>query len=78
MGDQLAGVTGALVAAGAAPRTAAALAIFYAGRAADLARRGRSLSPQDVSETLHRAFRSPGARSSRFAPFICFDQPARW
>ena len=79
MGDQLAGVIGALLAAGAAPREAAALGLFYAGRAADLARKGRSLSPQDVSEVLPRAFRSPGRRRPlRDLPFILFDQPARW
>jgi hydroxyethylthiazole kinase-like uncharacterized protein yjeF len=79
MGDQLSGVVGALLAAGAEARVAAALALFYAGRAADLARRGRSLSAQDVSATLPRAFRSPGARvSSTGLPFIIFDQPRRW
>lgn len=79
MGDHLAGVVGAFLAAGAPAREAAALGLFYAGRAADLARRGRSLSPQHVSQALHRAFRSPGARTSALElPFISFDQPARW
>ena len=79
MGDQLSGVIGAFLAAGADARVAAALALFYAGRAADLARRGRSLSAQDVSATLPRAFRSPGARvSGTGLPFIIFDQPRRW
>ena len=79
MGDQLSGVIGAFLAAGADARVAAALGLFYAGRAADLARRGRSLSPQDVSAMLPRAFRSPGARvSSLGLPFILFDQPRRW
>ncbi|MEX2281893.1 MAG: NAD(P)H-hydrate dehydratase [Gemmatimonadota bacterium] len=79
MGDQLAGMIGAFLAAGAPPRAAAALALFYGGRAADLARCGRSLSPQDVTATLHRAFRFPGARRSKLGlPFITFDQPPRW
>ncbi len=72
-------MVGAFLAAGLPAREAAALGLFYAGRAADLARRGRSLSPADVSENLHRAFRSPGARACRLGlPFILFDQPARW
>jgi NAD(P)H-hydrate epimerase len=79
MGDQLAGVIGAFLAAGVDPREAAALGLFYAGRAADLASRGRSLSPRDVTARLHRAFRSPGARASSLQlPFVIFDQPARW
>ena len=38
MGDQLAGVIGALLAAGNDARTSAALGLFYSGRAADLGR----------------------------------------
>ena len=79
MGDQLSGMIGAFLAAGTEARVAAALALFYAGRAADLARLGRSLSPQDVSAMLPRAFRSPGARSTNLGlPLIIFDQPRRW
>jgi ADP-dependent NAD(P)H-hydrate dehydratase / NAD(P)H-hydrate epimerase len=79
MGDQLSGIIGALLAARAAPRAAAALALFFGGRAADLARRGRSLTPDDVSDHLYRAFRSPGLRQSTLAlPFITFDQAPRW
>jgi ADP-dependent NAD(P)H-hydrate dehydratase / NAD(P)H-hydrate epimerase len=78
-GDQLAGTIGAFLAAGVTPRDAAALGVFYGGRAADLAGRGSSLSPQDVSAQLRRAFRYPGARTSSVAlPIILFDQPARW
>jgi NAD(P)H-hydrate epimerase len=77
MGDQLAGVIAGFMAAGAAPRTAAAIALFYAGRAAVLARRGRSLSPLQVNDMLARAFRDPGrAHSTLRLPFITFDQPA--
>lgn len=79
MGDHLAGVAGAFLAAGAPPRVAAGLALQYSGRAAQLARRGRSLSPRDVTAALPRAF----ARSAAYLPpvafpFIVFDQPAPW
>jgi len=78
MGDQLAGVVGALLAAGHDARTGAALGLFYSGRAADLAARGRSLSPLDASDHLHRAFAAPGARRPPLGlPFITFDQPPR-
>ena len=78
MGDQLAGVIGAMLAAGLAARDAAAVGLFYSARAADLADLGRSLSPADVSATLHFAFRSPGAdRSPLGLPFVTFDQPPR-
>jgi NAD(P)H-hydrate epimerase len=78
MGDQLAGVSAAFLAAGADARTAAGLALYYAGRAADLAGRGRALSPRDVSDHLDRALADPGAAASSLAlPFVTFDQPAR-
>ncbi len=78
MGDQLAGTIVALLAAGADARTAAALGLFYAGRAADLARRGRSLSPRHVSAQLHEAYARPGAARPPFGfPFVTFDQPPR-
>lgn len=79
MGDHLAGVAGAFLAAGADPRTAAGLALHYSGRAATLAKRGRSLGPEDAIEMLPRAFASPGRLRPPVAfPFITFDQPARW
>jgi NAD(P)H-hydrate epimerase len=79
MGDQLAGVIAAFLAAGVEPRTAAGLGLFYAGRAADLAARGRSLGPRDISEELDRAFSDPGPTVAPLGlPFITFDQPARW
>ncbi len=79
MGDQLAGAAVAFLAAGATPRDAAGLGLFYCARAADLAGRGRSLVPGDVSEHLDRAFADPGPLEPplRF-PFITFDQPPRW
>ena len=78
MGDQLAGTIVALLAAGADARSAAALGLFYAGRAADLAGRGRSLSPRHVSALLHEAYDHPGATSPPFGfAFVTFDQPPR-
>jgi NAD(P)H-hydrate epimerase len=41
MGDVLSGIAGAFLAVGAAPREAAALALFHAGGAAEIAGRGR-------------------------------------
>ena len=79
MGDHLAGVAGAFLATGLDPRTAAGLALHYSGRAADLARQGRSLSPDDAIGMLPRAFAKPGRLRAPVAfPFITFDQPARW
>lgn len=79
MGDQLAGAIGAFLAAGAVPRVAAALGLFYGARAATLAGRGRSLSPLDVADHLDPAFADPGpAESSLGLPFVIFDQPPRW
>jgi len=79
MGDHLAGVAAAFLAAGVDARTAAGLALHYSGRAATLAKRGRSLGPEDAIEMLPRAFASPGRMRPPVAlPFITFDQPARW
>ena len=78
MGDQLAGAVGAFTAAGAPLRDAAGLALFFGGRAADLADRGVSLSPDDVSDLLPNALRNPGRRMPPFGfGFIQFDQPPR-
>jgi len=79
MGDQLAGVTGAMLAAGCSARDGAAVALYFAGRAADIAALGRSLSPADVSHAMSTAFTWPGARTSTLRlPFVTFDQPPRW
>lgn len=78
MGDQLAGVAGAMLAAGLEPRIAAGVALFYSGRAGDIANLGRSLTPNDVTDHLARAFAQPGpAISSLGHPFITFDQSPR-
>jgi hydroxyethylthiazole kinase-like uncharacterized protein yjeF len=79
MGDQLGAETATFLAAGAGPAEAAALGLLYGGRAAELAHRGRSLTPRDVADHIHEAFRSPGpVRSTLELPFVLFDQPARW
>jgi ADP-dependent NAD(P)H-hydrate dehydratase / NAD(P)H-hydrate epimerase len=79
MGDQLAGVVGAMLAAGLSPRDAAAVGLFFSGRAADLANKGRALSPRDVTDHLAAAFADAGpAQSALEFPFITFDQPERW
>lgn len=78
MGDQLAGVIGALLAAGLEPREAAAAGLFLSSRAAEIAARGRSLGPDDVTAHLHAAFADPGPSESPLElPFVTFDQPAR-
>jgi ADP-dependent NAD(P)H-hydrate dehydratase / NAD(P)H-hydrate epimerase len=79
MGDQLGAAAAAFLAAGVEPATAAGLALFYGGRAAQLAARGRALTPHDVADAFHLAFGDPGpARSSLELPFVLFDQPAPW
>jgi ADP-dependent NAD(P)H-hydrate dehydratase / NAD(P)H-hydrate epimerase len=76
MGDQLAGMAGAFLAAGAEPGVAGALGLYFGGRAAALAGLGRSLIPDDVSDALHLAFRRPGRRRPPAGlPFVTFDQP---
>ncbi|HSU15755.1 NAD(P)H-hydrate dehydratase [Longimicrobium sp.] len=49
MGDTLSGVTGAFLALCRDPRTAAGLGLWYCGRAAEIAGRGRGLIPRDVA-----------------------------
>ena len=79
MGDQLSGVTGAMLAAGLDVRTAAGVALYFGGRAGDLANLGRSLTPLDVTNNMARAFAQPGPFASSLGlPFITFDQPDRW
>jgi hydroxyethylthiazole kinase-like uncharacterized protein yjeF len=79
MGDQLGGETAAFLAAGARPAMAAGLGVFYGGRAAELAGRGRSLTPHDIAGAMHRALADPGPeRSPLDLPFVLFDQPPRW
>jgi NAD(P)H-hydrate epimerase len=79
MGDQLGAEAAAFLAAGAPAPDAAALALFFGGRAAEIAERGRSLTPHDVADALGSAFADPGPpRSTLDLPFVVFDQPPRW
>jgi NAD(P)H-hydrate epimerase len=75
MGDVLSGVAGALLAVGAPPREAAALALFYAGRAAEIAGRGRGLIPRDVAEAIPAALLEPPHESDLLLPGITLDLP---
>ncbi|MBD0318843.1 MAG: NAD(P)H-hydrate dehydratase, partial [Gemmatimonadetes bacterium] len=76
MGDVLSGVAGALLAVGAPPRNAAALALFYAGRAAEIAGRGRGLIPRDVAEALPPPLLdTPVAETDLWLPGITLDLP---
>lgn len=75
MGDTLAGVVGALLARGVAPREAAALGIHFAGRAAELAGRGRGLLPRDVAEALPLALQG-GEAPDPILPGVLLDLPA--
>ncbi|CAN5614809.1 bifunctional ADP-dependent NAD(P)H-hydrate dehydratase/NAD(P)H-hydrate epimerase [soil metagenome] len=78
MGDQLAGTIAALLAGAAEPLDAAVIGLFLSGRAADLAARGRALSPRDVTECMHDAFARPGTTEPVLdLPFIEFSQPPR-
>jgi ADP-dependent NAD(P)H-hydrate dehydratase / NAD(P)H-hydrate epimerase len=65
MGDTLAGIAGAFMAAGSSAREAGALALYFSGRAAEIAGRGRGLLPRDIAEHLPGALldRVPGSRS---------------
>ncbi|CAN5638858.1 NAD(P)H-hydrate dehydratase [soil metagenome] len=75
MGDTLAGIAVAFLAIGCTPRDAGALALYYSGRAAEIAGRGRSLLPRDVADALPAAFLEPDAVSSLDIPGITLDLP---
>lgn len=77
MGDVLAGVAGALLAQGAAPDVAGAVALYLSGRAAVRAGRGPTLMPSDVIEELPGAWREEGPGETDLdLPFVIFDQDA--
>lgn len=65
MGDTLAGIVSSLLAMGAPPREAAAVGLHFAGRAAEMAGRGRGLLPRDVAEALPVAMADGGVRERR-------------
>jgi len=77
MGDVLTGVVGSFLAQGAAPAAAAALALFFSGRAAALAGRSAGLIPDDVIDRIPDALQETGNGSSDLGlPFVVFDQDA--
>jgi len=76
MGDTLAGAAGAFAAVGATPMDAGALALFYCGRAAELAGRGRGLIPRDLADTIPRALAKPVRPSTLRFPGALLDLPA--
>lgn len=76
-GDVLSGVVGAFLARGMEPADAAAAALCFAGRAAELADRGRGLTPRDVADALPAAMLEPPAEESALGlPFVTLDLAA--
>lgn len=74
-GDVLSGACGAFLAAGARPREALALGLFYCGRAAELGPdRGRS--SLELARSLPAALADPGAETPPW-PYVVFDQAPR-
>lgn len=79
MGDVLSGVIGAFLAIGVAPREAAGLGLFFCGRAAQLAGRGRGLLPTDVAGSLPDAFlEEPSVESDLHLPGVLLDLHAAY
>lgn len=77
MGDVLTGVVGSFLAQGAEPADAAALALFYTGRAGRLADRGAGLIPGDIIDALPAALDEKGLGWTDLdLPFVVFDQDA--
>ncbi|HEX2080945.1 MAG TPA: NAD(P)H-hydrate dehydratase, partial [Longimicrobium sp.] len=75
-GDVLSGVVGAFLALGMEPWDAAAAALCFAGRAAELAGRGRGLIPRDVADALPAALLEDAPRESALGlPGIVLDLP---
>jgi NAD(P)H-hydrate epimerase len=75
-GDVLSGVIGAFLARGMEPWDAAGAALWFAGRAAELAGRGRGVLPRDVADALPTPLlEAPAAESSLGLPGIVLDLP---
>ena len=76
MGDVLSGVTGAFLGVGIEPRIAAGLGLFFSGRAAQLAGKGRGLLPTDVAAALPDALLEDAPRESDLGlPGVVLDLP---
>jgi NAD(P)H-hydrate epimerase len=74
MGDTLSGVTGAFLALCRDRRTAAGLGLWYCGRAAEIAGRGRGLLPRDVADAVPDAMLERAPDESPLAlPGITID-----
>lgn len=76
MGDTLGGIIAALLAARMKPATAAAVGLHFAGRAAELAGRGRGLLPRDVADALPEVL-STAPPIQRIPPFT-FELPSAY
>ncbi|HEX6041294.1 NAD(P)H-hydrate dehydratase [Longimicrobium sp.] len=75
-GDVLSGVIGAFLARGMEPADAAGAGLYFAGRAAELAGRGRGLIPRDVADALPNALLEPAPSESGLGlPGIVLDLP---
>jgi NAD(P)H-hydrate epimerase len=75
-GDVLSGVIGAFLARGMAPADAAAAGLYFSGRAAEIAGRGRGLLPTDVADALPDALLELAETESPLAlPGILLDLP---
>ncbi|HEX2202462.1 MAG TPA: NAD(P)H-hydrate dehydratase, partial [Longimicrobium sp.] len=79
MGDVLSGVAGAFLALGIDGRDAAGLGLFHAGRAAEIAGKGRGLTPRDVADALPSALSENAPRESALRlPGITLDLRAAY
>jgi NAD(P)H-hydrate epimerase len=75
-GDVLSGVIGAFLARGMEPADAAGAGLYFAGRAAEIAGRGRGLIPRDVADALPAALLEDGAGEGTLGlPGIVLDLP---
>lgn len=75
-GDVLSGVIGAFLARGMDPAEAAGAGLYFAGRAAEIAGRGRGLIPRDVADALPSALLEVlPAESALALPGILLDLP---
>jgi ADP-dependent NAD(P)H-hydrate dehydratase / NAD(P)H-hydrate epimerase len=76
-GDVLSGVAGAFLALGMDPADAAAAALYFAGRAAEIAGRSRGLLPTDVAAALPAALlEEPADAGGGDLPGVFLDLPA--
>jgi len=79
MGDTLSGVTGAFLSICRDPRIAAGLGLWYCGRAAEIAGRGRGLLPRDVADAVPDALlESPSIESDLGIPGLTLDLHAAY